>query len=97
MAGGLDASVNAVREKHTDSPDRDGLTQIHRLPSFRANPSHPLAEILDNHHAVSRTVRDEVSPKWADRGYQLSSVYTRKVHFRDASRSRRRSSTGCAT
>ncbi|ABU59420.1 MULTISPECIES: SPFH domain-containing protein [Roseiflexus] len=43
----------------------------------------PLAEMLENRHAMSRTVRDEVSPKSAEWGYQLGSVYIRKVHFRD--------------
>jgi regulator of protease activity HflC (stomatin/prohibitin superfamily) len=43
----------------------------------------PLADMLENRHAMSRTVRDEVSPKSAEWGYQLGSVYIRKVHFRD--------------
>lgn len=43
----------------------------------------PLAEMLENRHAMSRTVRDEVSPKSVEWGYQLGSVYIRKVHFRD--------------
>ena len=34
--------------------------------------------------AMSRTVRAEVSPKSTAWGYQLGSVYIRKVHFRDA-------------
>jgi regulator of protease activity HflC (stomatin/prohibitin superfamily) len=32
---------------------------------------------------MSRMVREEVSPKSAEWGYQLGSVYIRKVHFRD--------------
>ncbi len=43
----------------------------------------PLAEMLENRHAMSRTVRDEVTPKSAEWGYHLGSVYVRKVHFRD--------------
>jgi len=43
----------------------------------------PLAEMLENRHAMSQTVRAEVSPKSHDWGYQLGSVYIRKVHFRD--------------
>ena len=43
-----------------------------------------LAEMLENRHAMSQTVRDEVSPKSREWGYQLGSVYIRKVHFRDA-------------
>jgi regulator of protease activity HflC (stomatin/prohibitin superfamily) len=60
--------------------------------SLRANVSNttirslsnmPLAAMLENRHAMSQTVRAEVSPKSHDWGYQLGSVYIRKVHFRD--------------
>ena len=43
----------------------------------------PLAEMLVNRHTMSHTVRAEVSPKSHEWGYQLGSVYIRKVHFRD--------------
>ena len=33
---------------------------------------------------MSRTVREEVSEKSVEWGYQIGSVYIRKVHFRDA-------------
>ena len=61
--------------------------------SLRANVSNTtvrclsnmrLADMLENRHAMSRTVREEVSPKSHEWGYQLGSVYIRKVHFRDA-------------
>lgn len=42
-----------------------------------------LADMLENRHAMSQTVRKEVSPKSHEWGYQLGSVYIRKVHFRD--------------
>lgn len=42
-----------------------------------------LARMLEDRHAMSQTVRAEVSPKSEDWGYQLGSVYIRKVHFRD--------------
>ena len=42
-----------------------------------------LAEMLENRHAMSSTVRTEVSPLSQDWGYKLGSVYIRKVHFRD--------------
>jgi regulator of protease activity HflC (stomatin/prohibitin superfamily) len=60
--------------------------------SLRANVSNatvrclsnlPLHEMLECRHAMSRTVRQEVSPKAEEWGYQLGSVYVRKVHFRD--------------
>jgi regulator of protease activity HflC (stomatin/prohibitin superfamily) len=42
-----------------------------------------LAAMMENRHAMSQTVRSEVSPKSHEWGYQLGSVYIRKVHFRD--------------
>jgi regulator of protease activity HflC (stomatin/prohibitin superfamily) len=43
----------------------------------------PLADMLTTRHAMSDTVRREVSPKSHEWGYRLGSVYIRKVHFRD--------------
>jgi regulator of protease activity HflC (stomatin/prohibitin superfamily) len=43
-----------------------------------------LADMLENRHAMSQTVRAEVSPKSQEWGYKLGSIYIRKVHFRDA-------------
>jgi regulator of protease activity HflC (stomatin/prohibitin superfamily) len=43
----------------------------------------PLEKMLVNRHAMSRTVREEVSPRSHEWGYKLGSVYIRKVHFRD--------------
>jgi regulator of protease activity HflC (stomatin/prohibitin superfamily) len=60
--------------------------------SLRANISNstvrslsnmPLAEMLESRHSMSNTVRNEVSPKSVAWGYQLGSIYVRKVHFRD--------------
>src|SRR5882672_1543916 len=42
-----------------------------------------LGAMLETRHAMSRTVRDEVSPKSTEWGFKLGSVYIRKVHFRD--------------
>jgi regulator of protease activity HflC (stomatin/prohibitin superfamily) len=42
-----------------------------------------LADMLENRHNMSLTVRNEVSAKSQEWGYQLGSVYIRKVHFRD--------------
>ncbi len=61
--------------------------------SLRANVSNAavrclsnmrLADMLETRHAMSQAVRTEVSPKSSEWGYQLGSVYIRKVHFRDA-------------
>ena len=43
----------------------------------------PLAKMLVDRHSMSRTVRDEVTPRSNEWGYQLGSIYIRKVHFRD--------------
>src|SRR6516225_4455620 len=60
--------------------------------SLRANVSNaavrclsnlPLHDMLESRHSMSRVVRGEVSPKADEWGYQLGSVYIRKVHFRD--------------
>ena len=42
-----------------------------------------LEEMLENRHTMSHTVRTEVAPKSRDWGFDLGSVYIRKVHFRD--------------
>ena len=43
----------------------------------------PLDQMLETRHAMSTTVRAEVSPKSHEWGYKLGSIYIRKVHFRD--------------
>ena len=43
----------------------------------------PLSEMLENRHSMSRSVRKDVTPKAAAWGYEIGSVYIRKVHFRD--------------
>jgi len=42
-----------------------------------------LADMLQNRHSMSQTVRAEVSPQSQEWGYSLGSAYIRKVHFRD--------------
>jgi regulator of protease activity HflC (stomatin/prohibitin superfamily) len=60
--------------------------------SLRANVSNAtvrslsnmkLATLLENRHAMSQAVREEVSPHSQEWGYSVGSVYIRKVHFRD--------------
>ncbi len=43
-----------------------------------------LEHMLENRHAMSHAVREEVAPQSTDWGYQIGSTYIRKVHFRDA-------------
>lgn len=42
-----------------------------------------LSAMLEGRHDMSQTVRSEVSPKSEEWGFQLGSIYIRKVHFRD--------------
>ncbi len=42
-----------------------------------------LSDMLETRHAMSATVREEVSPKSSVWGYKLGSIYIRKVHLRD--------------
>jgi regulator of protease activity HflC (stomatin/prohibitin superfamily) len=42
-----------------------------------------LERMLEDRHAMSQTVREEVSHRSREWGYQTGSVYIRKVHFRD--------------
>jgi hypothetical protein len=60
--------------------------------SLRANVSNAtvrclsnmkLERMLEDRHAMSRTVREEGPDNSREWGYQLGSVYIRKVHFRD--------------
>jgi len=62
------------------------------LGSLRANISNAtvrclsnmkLADMLENRHAMSGLVRQEVTVKSQEWGYQVGSIYIRKVHFRD--------------
>lgn len=74
----------------------DPLAYIYRnndpVGSLRANLSNAtvrclsnmkLADMLEDRHAMSRAVRDEVSAKSQEWGYKVGSIYIRKVHFRD--------------
>lgn len=54
-----------------------------RNAAVRCLSNMPLQSLLEDRHGMSRRVREEVSPKSDAWGYQLGSVYIRKVHFRD--------------
>jgi regulator of protease activity HflC (stomatin/prohibitin superfamily) len=43
----------------------------------------PLHDMLESRHSMSHIVGAEVSPKAEEWGYQLGSIYIRKVNFRD--------------
>src|ERR1700733_6406479 len=52
--------------------------------TVRSLSNMPLEKLLVDRHEMSRLVRQEVSPKSQEWGYELGSIYIRKVHFRDA-------------
>jgi regulator of protease activity HflC (stomatin/prohibitin superfamily) len=51
--------------------------------TIRCLSNMPLAQLLVDRHRMSQTVRAEVSALSHEWGYQVGSVYVRKVHFRD--------------
>jgi len=67
--------------KNTDP--RGSLSANVSNSTVRCLSNLPLANMMTNRHAMSDTVREEVSPKSHEWGYKLGSVYIRKVHFRD--------------
>jgi hypothetical protein len=68
--------------KNTDP--RGSLRANVNNATVRCLSNMPLGEMLQTRHNMSQTVRSEVSSKSQAWGYQLGSVYIRKVHFRDA-------------
>ena len=68
--------------KNTDP--RGSLRANLSSATVRCLSNMPLAEMLETRHSMSQTVRAEVGGKSQAWGYQLGSVYIRKVHFRDA-------------
>lgn len=58
---------------------RDNVTNA----TVRTLGNMPVEQMLETRHVMSRAVRADVSPKSHEWGYQLGSVYIRKVHFRD--------------
>lgn len=68
--------------KNTDP--RGSLRANVRNAAVRCLSNMPLQNLLEDRHAMSHRVREEVSPKSEAWGYKLGSVYIRKVHFRDA-------------
>ncbi len=68
--------------KNTDP--RGSLAANVSNATVRCLSNMPLEAMLETRHIMSQAVRSEVSPKSHEWGYQLGSVYIRKVHFRDA-------------
>jgi regulator of protease activity HflC (stomatin/prohibitin superfamily) len=51
--------------------------------TVRSLSNMPLERLLEDRHTMSRVVREEVTTQSREWGYQVGSVYVRKVHFRD--------------
>ena len=66
-----------------NSDPRGSLAANVSNSTMRCLSNLPLDKMLEDRHAMSQTVREEVSPKSNEWGYQLGSIYIRKVHFRD--------------
>jgi len=66
-----------------NSDPRGSLSANVSNSTVRCLSNMPLATMMVNRHAMSDTVRSEVSPKSHEWGYKLGSIYIRKVHFRD--------------
>lgn len=62
---------------------RGSLRANVRNAAVRCLSNMPLQSLLEDRHGMSRRVREEVSPKSKAWGFDLGSVYIRKVHFRD--------------
>ena len=66
-----------------NSDPRGSLSANVSNSAVRCLSNMPLSTMMVNRHAMSDTVRSEVSPKSHEWGYRLGSIYIRKVHFRD--------------
>jgi len=75
---------NPVAYLFKNADPRGSLTANVGNATVRCLSNMKLAEMLENRHAMSLTVRTQVSPQSEEWGYKLGSVYIRKVHFRDA-------------
>jgi len=74
---------NPVDYLFRNTDPRGSLRANVRNAAVRCLSNMPLQNLLEDRHGMSRRVREEVSPKCDAWGYQLGSVYIRKVHFRD--------------
>ncbi len=75
--------ANPVDFLFRNTDPRGSLRANVRNAAVRCLSNLPLQNLLEDRHALSRRVRDEVAPKSEAWGYHLGSIYIRKVHFRD--------------
>lgn len=75
---------NPVSYRFKNADPRTSLSTNVRSASVRCLSNMKLNDMLEDRHPMSMKVRQEVMPQAAEWGYQVGSVYIRKVHFRDA-------------
>lgn len=89
---GAPMGVGVWCEMYVSNPQAYIYKNADPAGSLRANISNAtvrclsnmaLEALLEERHDMSSAVRDEVSAKSQEWGYQVGSVYIRKVHFRD--------------
>jgi regulator of protease activity HflC (stomatin/prohibitin superfamily) len=89
---GAPMGIGVWCEMYVSDPLAYLYKNVDPVGSLRANVSNAavrclsnlkLNEMLENRHAMSHAVREEVSVKSKEWGYMLGSTYIRKVHFRD--------------
>src|SRR5919197_3162513 len=89
---GAPMGIGVWYEMYVSDPRAFLFKNAHPRGSLGANVSNAvvrclsnmkLEDMLQSRHAMSHSVRDDVSPKSHEWGYKLGSVYIRKVHFRD--------------
>lgn len=90
---GAPMGIGVWYEMSISDPQAHVFRNVDPRGSLRANVSNAtvrslsnmkLADMLENRHTMSLSVRTEVSPESKEWGYNVGSVYIRKVHFRDA-------------
>ncbi|HEY5791871.1 MAG TPA: SPFH domain-containing protein, partial [Chthoniobacterales bacterium] len=67
-----------------NSDPRGSLAANVSSATVRCLSNMKLTDMLENRHEMSRAVRTEASASSKEWGYDLGSIYIRKVHFRDA-------------
>lgn len=89
---GAPMGIGVWYEMMVSDPVKYSFENVDPEGSLRANVSNAtvrclsnltLADMMEDRHAMSRAVRQEVSPRSDEWGYRLGSVYIRNVHFRD--------------
>jgi regulator of protease activity HflC (stomatin/prohibitin superfamily) len=89
---GAPMGIGVWYEMYVSNPEHYLFKNADPRGSLRANVANttvrclsnmPLSTLLEDRHRMSQTVRHEVTPQSKDWGYEVGSVYIRKVHFRD--------------